>query len=216
MRSILAEAPRPRPELGPQTSQGFRSAAEHDLHGVFGKVRRVVDLADMLPRPLEVVGDEPGPPGPRLHHEEPFAPLPAVHHGVEPARAGEEHGAARRVPREGTAVDNLTRLHHEGPVVHDEVLSRAEVLVHRPGRRAAPAGGQDHVHAKRPRGRDRGPRAGRDLLVAREQGAVDVEDDEADLRRAHRPVQISTRSIVSPGRIWSTTSIPESTWPNSV
>ena len=52
-------------------------------------------------------------------------------------------------------------------------------------------------------------------LVASEQGAVDVESEQADAR-GQRPVQASTFSITSPGRILSTTSIPEATHPNTV
>ena len=59
--------------------------------------------------------------------------------------------------------------------------------------------------------RDRLARARRERAVAAQQRAVDVERDEPDARGGHggySPVHTVTRSITSPGRIRSTTSMP--------
>ena len=104
--------------------------------------------------------------------------------------------------------------------MQDEVQVLAELLRDPPRRGMAPAGHQDHAHAATARGLDRGQRAGRDRLVAAQQRAVDVEGEQAVAGsrgpRRHRPVQISTRSMTSPWRTLSTTSIPAATQPNTV
>ena len=78
-----------------------------------------------------------------------------------------------------------------------------------------PAGQEHEPDAGRARRRHRTPRAGRKGFVVAEQGAVDVEGQEAEAA-VHRPVHTSTRSITSPGRIFSTASMPDATWPKSV
>ena len=83
-------------------------------------------------------------------------------------------------------------------------------------RRIASAGDEHHAHTRRARARDGGERAARDALVAREQRAVDVEGEEPAGCGRQRPVQASTFSMTSPGRILSATSMPEATHPNTV
>ena len=107
------------------------------------------------------------------------------------------------------------RLHRERAVMEDERDAGAELHGDGPGGGIAAAGDEDHAHAGRARRRHRLQRPRRDPLVAAEQGAVDVEGEQPDAR-GQRPVQASTFSITSPGRILSTTSMPEATHPKTV
>ncbi len=137
-------------------------------------------------------------------------------HGGRAVIVAAANGPEGGLPAEGAAADHRPPLDDQGPVVEHERDLAPEVLRHAPRGGIAPARDQDQTHARRPRPRNRRPRAGRQALLAREQGSVDVEGEEPEANSPQRPPQISILSITSPGRIRSTTSIPLTTCPKRV
>ena len=107
------------------------------------------------------------------------------------------------------------RLDDEGAVVQHERDARPQLGGDTPRGRVAPARDENEADAGAARTRDRPERPAGDLLVAAQQGAVDVEREQP-ARRGQRPVHASTFSITSPGRTLSATSMPEATHPNTV
>ena len=144
-----------------------------------------------------------------------------MQHRLDAPRATGVDREARRRAGERAAAHDAAVHDHERPVVEHQGNVAPEVRGDAPGRGVPAARHQDHPGASRERSLDRAPRAGGDRLVAAKQGPVDVEGDETDAAGGrgtdpHSPVQTSTRSITSPGRMRSTASMPATTWPNRV
>jgi len=143
-----------------------------------------------------------------------------MHDGEDATRAADLDGPVRGRERERPTPEQAAVLDDEGAVVQDEVHRAAQLLGHPPGGGMAPARHEHDLHSPRTR-RVHGPAgARREVLVAAKQRPVDVEGEEAEahslVSNAQSPVQTSTRSITSPGRIRSTTSMPLATRPKSV
>src|SRR5438552_3340242 len=126
---------------------------------------------------------------------------PAVDHGIRPPFASRAHGLARGLPRQQPPAQDLPVFEDQRPVVEDEVETAADRVRHAPRGGVAPPGDEDQVRAIGAGLIEGGERAGGDRLVAAEERAVDVEGEQAERGPAHGPVQISTRSMTSPGRI---------------
>ena len=117
--------------------------------------------------------------------------------------------------REGTAAHHGLPFHDQGAVVEHQVHVASELRRHPPRGGIAPTRHQHEAHARASRRGEGGDRPRGDRLVAAQERAVDVKREQA-VGRPHGPVQISTRSMVSPGRILSTTSMPSATHPKTV
>ena len=196
-------------------------SAEHHLDRLLARERfeQVRDPAQPVGSTLQVVADEAHGTRARLHDQPSLAADPAVDDRLEAARPALADRARGHLARERAAAHDLAVLHDQSAVVHDERQPRGQLRGHLPRRGVAPPGHQHDAHAALARAGDRLARAGRERAVAAQERAVDVERDEPDARRSHAgysPVQTVTRSIASPGRIRSTTSIPATTWPKCV
>ena len=150
---------------------------------------------------------------------QPSPRLPQWTTGSSPRARPASDRSRRHVARERAAADDAPVLHDQRAVVDDERKPLAQLVGDAARGGVAAPGHERDANAERAGPRDRLAAARRERAVAAEQRAVDVEGHETDARGGHRsysPVHSVTRSITSPGRIRSTTSIPATTWPKSV
>jgi hypothetical protein len=132
-------------------------------------------------------------------------------HRVRGVGTADLDGAARDIASQRAAAQDLSGVHDQRAVVEDQREVVAEQLGDSPRGGVAASGDEQKPHTAFPRQPDRERRSRRDRLVAAQQRSVDVEREQP-----YRPSQISILSMTSPGRIWSTTSIPLATQPNDV
>ena len=191
---------------------------EHDLDGILIEGGHEVGHdADVGVRLVEVVDEQRVGGRHSLHHEPALASEAAMQDRIRPRPAAEAYGLRGHGPRQGPAAEHRAVLDDQGPVVEHEGDPAPQLIGDPPRGRMATPRDEDQM---RPGGAGSGHgRAGarRDALAAREQRPVDVQgqEPEASQAPAQRPSQISTRSMTSPGRIFSTTSMPLVTVPNS-
>ena len=164
---------------------------------------------------VQVVGDEPAGALGLLDDEVTLAAQATVDERLEPELSPREDRLPGRGSGQRPHPHHFVRFHHQGSVVEDEGNRTAEVRRHLARRGVAPPGREHEPHPRRPGLVHRRPGSRGERLVAPKEGAVDIEGQQAKAA-AHWPVHTSTRSITSPGRIFSTRSIPETTLPKSV